>query len=90
LRQKYSSTPIVFEAGLLNSNYGNSDLESANVMGLFPSSAFSIITDTAMQYSYDFIWWLSYGFWLTIVSAIMAFVAALLSSLISKKNSGKL
>jgi hypothetical protein len=78
---------VVFGAGLLNSSYSNTDTEPASVMGLFPSNAFAPITaDTAMQNSYDIAWWLSYGFWLTIVGAIMAFVGAVTPSLLSKKT----
>jgi hypothetical protein len=74
---------VVFGAGLLNSSYAN---EPASVRGLFSSNAFPITTETAMENSYDLTWWLSFGFWLTIVGAIMAFVGAVVPSLFSKKK----
>ncbi len=77
---------VVFGAGLLSSNYANADSEPASVMGLFSSNAFGITVDSAMQYSYDFVWYLSYGFWLAIGAAIMGFVAAAAPSLMSKKT----
>jgi hypothetical protein len=78
---------VVFGAGLLGSSFSDTESEPASVMGLFPSNAFAPITaDTAMQNSYDFVWWLSYGFWLTLVGAITAFVGAVAPSLLSKKT----
>jgi hypothetical protein len=80
---------VVFGAGLLNSSYSNTDSEPAAIMGLFPSNAFAVTAESAMQNSYDFVWWLSYGFWLTIVSAIIAFVGAVMPSLVSKKTASQ-
>jgi hypothetical protein len=75
----------IFGAGLLMSNYVDMSNEPAAVMGFFPTDAFQITADTAMQSSYHTEWLLSYGFWLTIGAAIMAFVAAVVPSL-SKKQ----
>jgi hypothetical protein len=67
---------VAFGGGLLNSNYANEDLEPASAMGLFPANAFGITVDNAMQYGYNFVWSLSYGFWL----------AAVAPSLLAKKS----
>lgn len=76
---------VMFGGGLLMSDYASTDLEPAAVMNLFQPNAFGITADAAMEKSYDFVWWLSFGFWLTIVAGILAFVAAVAPSL-SKKN----
>ncbi len=76
---------VAFGGGLLNSNFAVTDAEPAAVMNLFPSAAFPITADAAMEDSYHFTWWLSYGFWLVIVAAIVAFVGAVVPSL-SKKS----
>lgn len=76
---------VVFGAGLLSSSYANSDSEPASVMGLFSSNAFGVTANNAMQYGYDFVWYLSYGFWLAIGAAIMAFVGTAAPALMAKK-----
>ena len=38
-----------------------------------------------MQYGYDFVWFLSYGFWVAFGAAILSFVGAVAPSLVSKK-----
>ncbi len=78
-------TVIVFGVGLLNSDYANPHLEPAAAMNLFEANAFGITADEAMQSSYDFVWWLGYGFWLALVTAVIAFVAAVAPSLRKKK-----
>jgi hypothetical protein len=78
-------TVVVFGIGLLNSDYANTHLEPAAVMNLFEANAFGITADQAMESSYDFVWWLGYGFWLALVTALIAFVAAVAPSLAKKK-----
>jgi hypothetical protein len=77
---------LVFGAGLLSSNYANSNFEPASVMGLFSSNAFGLTANNAMQYGYDFVWYFSYGFWLAIGAAIMAFVGTAAPALMAKKT----
>ena len=78
---------VVFGAGLLNSEYANSAVEPGAIMKLFASHAFGQTTaEVAMQRAYDVTWSLSNGFWMAIVTAIMAFVGALALLLIAKKN----
>ena len=79
------SALVVFGAGFLSSNYANSDLEPQSVMNLFPQNTFEISVGTAMQYGYNFAWFLSYGFWVALGSTILAFAAAVVPSLKSKK-----
>ena len=75
---------VTFSSGLLMSDYAVAESEPAAVMGFFQSNAFGITADQAMEISYSFVWSLGYGFWLTIVAAIVAFVGAVAPSL-SKK-----
>jgi len=79
---------VVFGAGLLNSDYANTDLEPGSAMALFPTNTFAPITiDIAMEKVYDFAWGLGYGFWLSIGAAIVAFIGAVAPTLLAKKPS---
>lgn len=80
---------VAFGGGLLMSDYIRTALEPGAVMAFFPNNALGITTDTAMNAFYNNIeWWLGYGFWVTIGTAILAFVAAVAPSL-SKKAAAK-
>jgi hypothetical protein len=74
----------VFGAGLLMSDYAQTNREPGALMNLYPSGAFALTADQAMEDIYHFTWWLSYGFWLTLVSAIISFVATVAPSLAKK------
>jgi hypothetical protein len=77
-------TVVVFGAGLLNSDYANTHLEPAAAMNLFEANTFGITVEQAMQSTYQFVWWLGYGFWFGLAAAVIAFVAAVAPSLIKK------
>ena len=75
---------VIFGAGLLNSDYANPRLEPAAAMNLFEANTFGITADEAMESSYDFVWWLGYGFWLALATAVIAFVATVVPSIKKK------
>jgi hypothetical protein len=66
---------VVFGAGLLNSNFVVTDLEPGYVMNLFPPNTLGLTAEYAMQYGYEYSWYLGYGFWVTLVSAVLAFIS---------------
>jgi hypothetical protein len=76
---------VVFGAGLLNSDFANPSEEPAAVMNLFPSNAFGMTAEEAMEWFYSFSWFLSYGFWLALLSAILSFVSLVTHSMSMKK-----
>ncbi len=69
---------VVFGAGVLNSEFVQTELEPAYVMNLFPPNAFGISSEAAMQYGYTYSWFLNYGFWLARAAAILSFVSTVL------------
>ena len=76
---------VVFGAGLLNSDFVNLDLEPGYVMNLFAPNVFGISAQAANEFAYHYEWFLSYGFWLALTSAVLAFISTVTHTLTRKK-----
>jgi hypothetical protein len=80
---------VVFGAGLLNSDFVVTDLEPGYIMRLFPPNAFGITAEAAMEYGYDYSWFLGVGFWMALGSSVVAFISTVLHPTFPRKNAEK-
>ena len=70
---------LVFGYGLANSNFAVEEINPGYTINLFPEGSFGLSAEQAMQNSYSYSWDIGIGFWLALVTAIFALIAALMS-----------
>jgi hypothetical protein len=69
----------VFGFGLATSSFAVESLNPGYSIGQFPEGTFVLSAEQSMQRSYDYSWAIGIGFWLALVTSILALIAALIA-----------
>jgi len=70
---------LIFGYGLSTSSFAVERINPGFTISQFPVGSFGVSAEESMQNSYDYSWAVGIGFWLALVAAIFALLAALLS-----------
>jgi hypothetical protein len=70
---------IIFAYGLASSSFASENLNPAYTISQFPEGSFGLSAEQSMQNSYDYSWSIGAGFWLALITTVLALSNAILT-----------
>ena len=74
-----AASMVIFAYGLVNSDFAVESLNPGYAISKFPDGSFRMSAEEYMQYSYRYSWAIGIGFWLALLTVILALMSAFFS-----------